>query len=295
MQEVYLKARAKINLNLCVLNKREDNYHNIESVFQKINFYDEMYIKKNSNNEFKLKTNIQEINNNQNIIYKAYVKLKEKYPEIKGVSVFLNKKIPMQAGLAGGSTDCASFIYGINKLFALNLQQKEMEDFGASIGADVVPCMYNKAVLAHGIGNEIMEINTNFKYYIVIIKPKFSCDTKYMYQKLDSQENTVIQKQTTSEIVKALEENDINKLGKNLYNVFEEAIGNKKTVEVAKNKILQNGAKGVLMSGSGSCIYGIFDNKNTAKKAYEILKNQYETYICVSYNKGSKKCLVKEK
>ena len=69
----------------------------------------------------------------------------------------------------------------------------------------------------------------------------------------------------------------------------------KKTVEVAKNKILQNGAKGVLMSGSGSCIYGIFDNKNTAKKAYEILKNQYETYICVSYNKGSKKCLVKEK
>lgn len=99
MNKIYLKARAKINLSLDVLNKREDNYHNIKSVFQKINLYDELYIEKNSLNIFNLKTNIKSLNNNDNIIYKAYLKLKEHYKNISGINVVLNKNIPMQAGL----------------------------------------------------------------------------------------------------------------------------------------------------------------------------------------------------
>ena len=93
MEAIYKKARAKINLNLEILGKREDGYHNLESVFQKINLYDEIYIRKNHTNDFELKTNIKELNNSENIVYKAYISLKEKFPNITGISVKINKKI----------------------------------------------------------------------------------------------------------------------------------------------------------------------------------------------------------
>jgi len=169
MEEIYIKARAKINLNLEILEKREDNYHNIESVFQKVNLYDEIFIKKTLSNDCEIDTDIKELNNKENIIYKAYIKLKEKYSNITGIRVKVNKKIPMEAGLAGGSTDCASFILGMNKLFNLKLSKNEKECIGKSLGADVVPCFYNRAVMVEGIGDIVTKINTKFKYYILII------------------------------------------------------------------------------------------------------------------------------
>lgn len=281
MNEIYMKARAKVNLNLLVLNKREDNYHNIKSVFQKINLYDEMHIKKS--NTFEIQTNIEEINNKDNIIYKAYEKLKNKYDNITGVTVKLKKNIPMQAGLAGGSTDCASFILCMNKLFDLKLSKEEMENFGKSLGADVVPCFYNKALLVEGIGDKITKLNTNFKYYILIIKPKMSNSTKKMYEKLDSK-NEIQQVDNTNKIICALEKNNIEKLGNNLYNVFEAASDEIQTIENIKEEFIKNGAAGSLMTGSGSCIYGLFENKENAKNAYNILKENYKIYICTSYN-----------
>lgn len=283
MEEIYVKARAKINLNLEILDKREDNYHNIKSVFQKINLYDEMYIKKTNSNKFELQTNIESINNSENIIYKAYVKLKEKFKNITGIKVILNKKIPMQAGLAGGSTDCASFILGITKLFNLGLSKNEIESIGKSLGADVVPCLYNRAVIAEGIGDIITTINTNFKYYMVIIKPKISCNTREMYKRID-EENQIKKIDKTNEIVRALQKNDIKLIANNLYNSFEEVMQDKKLVQSIKDELIKNGAIGSLMTGSGSCVYGIFEDKQMAKYAYKRLKEKYEIYICTSYN-----------
>lgn len=282
MEQIYTKARAKVNLTLEVLNKRKDNYHNLKSVFQKINFYDEIFIEKTDTNKFELKTNMPELDTKDNIIYKAYIKLKEKYTNIKGIKVVLNKKIPMQAGLAGGSTDCASFILAINKLFDLNLTKEEITDLGKKLGADVVPCLYNSAVLAEGIGEIITKINTNFKYYLVIIKPIISCNTKEMYKKLDSLK-IKNKKDNSINAIKALEKKDISLLSKNLYNSFEEVVQNKE-IENAKEKLEKNGAITSLLSGSGSCVYGIFENKEKARKAYKNLKYKYETYICTSYN-----------
>lgn len=282
MEQIYMKARAKINLCLNVINKREDNYHNIKSIFQKINLYDEIYIRKIATNELKLITNVNELNNDENIICKAYNKLKEKY-KIAGVEVKLNKKIPMQAGLAGGSTDCAAFILCINKLFCLNLSKKEIEKLSISLGADVVPCLYNKALLVEGIGDIIKEIETNFKYYILIIKPNISNNTKEMYSKLDEKKE-IKQIDNSNKILKALKENNIELFRNNLYNVFEEAIENKDIIENIKNEFIKNGAISTLMTGSGSCVYGIYKNKDTAKKAYENLRKKYKTYICTSYN-----------
>ena len=283
MKKIYIKARAKVNLNLEILGKREDNYHNLESVFQKINLYDEIYIKKIQTDDFKLNINVKELEAKENIIYKAYVKLKEQYKTITGIEVTVNKKIPMQAGMAGGSTDCAAFIIAMNKLFDLKLTKKEIDSLGKSLGADVVPCFYNKAVKAEGIGEMITSIDTHFKYYMVIIKPEIDCNTKEMYQKIDAKKD-LKQLHTTDNIIKALENKDIYLLANSLYNVFEEAIQEKEIIEKVKKELIKNGALQALMTGSGSCVYGIFEDQQSAKNAYIALKDRYQTYICTSYN-----------
>lgn len=283
MESVYIKARAKINLNLEITGKREDNYHNIRSVFQKINLYDELYIKKTKTNQLEIKTNVTELNSQENIIYKAYLVLKEKYSQITGVQVKLIKNIPMEAGLAGGSTDCASFIIGMNQLFNLKLTKTEIETIGRSLGADVVPCFYNRAVKAEGIGELITPIDTNFKYYIVIIKPQISYNTRHMYQKIDEQEQ-IEQPENTSKIIQGLEQNKIQLIVEHLYNIFEAAVEEKQIIQEIKEELIRQGAKGSLMTGSGSCVYGIFENKEIAKTAYNQLKYKYQTYLCTSYN-----------
>lgn len=279
MDQIYIKARAKVNLTLEVLDKREDNYHNLKSVFQKVNLYDEIYIYKIDNDDFILETNISGLNFKDNIIYKAYIKLKEMFQTISGVKVILNKRIPMQAGMAGGSTDCASFILGMNKLFDLNLSKTKIIDLGKNLGADVVPCLYNRAILAEGIGEIITKIDTNFKYYILIIKPELSCNTGEMFKKLDNRER-ILKTDKTKNMIKALESNDIELLSNNLYNVFEEVV----EAKPIKEELLKNKALGTLLTGSGSCVYGIFRNREDAKSAYENLKDKYKTYICTSYN-----------
>lgn len=283
MKEIYMKARAKVNLNLEILEKRKDNYHNIKSVFQKINLYDEIYIQKSDNDDCQIQTNIEQLNNKENIIYKAYLKLKEQNPNIKGINVKINKKIPMQAGLAGGSTDCASFILGMNKLFNLKLSKNQIKEICKNLGADVVPCLYNRAILSQGIGDIITKINTDLKYYLLIIKPEISCNTKTMYQKLDAK-NDIKQIHKSEEIINALESNNIEKLSHNLYNIFENVIEEKEIIQNLKQELIKNGAMGSAMTGSGSCVYGIFQNKEKAKKVYNILKDKYQIYICTSYN-----------
>ncbi len=241
MEQVYIKARAKINLNLEVVGKREDNYHNISSVFQKINLYDELYIKKTESGDLRIKTNIEELNNKENIIYKAYVVLKEKYKNITGIEVTLNKKIPMQAGLAGGSTDCASFIVGMNRLFDLKLSQIEMEHIGKDLGADVVPCFYKGAVKAEGIGEMITPIDTNIKYYLIIIKPQISCNTGILFKKIEEEKERK-QPGNTDKIKQALEKNNLETATNYLYNVFEEVIEEKELIQKLKKELIQQGA-----------------------------------------------------
>ena len=281
MESIYVKARAKINLNLEVLDKRKDGYHNIKSVFQKVNLYDEMHIQKTHNNKFELRTNIEELNNNDNIIYKAYKILKSEYKEIDGIEVLLNKKIPMQAGMGGGSTDCASFIISMNRLFDLKMSKEKIEVIGKRLGADVIPCLYNRAVLAEGIGDIITPINTTYKYYVIIIKPSISCDTKEMYKKIDNSNHQNEDK--TEYIIKALKCNKLELMRNNLHNTFEDVM-DENIIKNIKNKMFDNGAIDSLMTGSGSCVFGIFSEREIALKAYHALKHEYETYLCTSYN-----------
>lgn len=241
MEAIYKKARAKINLTLEVTGKRKDGYHTICSVFQKINLYDELYIQKTKGDGIVIQSNVEALNNQDNIIYKAYMALKERYKNIKGVHINLRKRIPMQAGLAGGSTDCASFIEGMNQLFSLNMSQKEMEAIGEKLGADVVPCFYNQLVKAEGIGEVVTPIHTKLKYYLVIIKPSILCNTKEMYRKIDEKE-IVTELGNTEIIVEALKQNQLGEVAEHLYNVFEEVIEEKEMVQGIKEQLLKQGA-----------------------------------------------------
>ena len=270
-----------MNLTLAILEKNIDGYHNLDSVFQKINLYDEIWIEKTNDNKFVLESNINNIKLEDNIIYKTYLKLKEEICDFGGIKVKLKKNIPMQAGLAGGSTDCASFLLAMNKLCDLNISKEKLERIGESLGGDVVPCMYNGAVWATGIGEKIKKINTNFKFYVIIIKPNFSCNTREMYQKLDMEE--ILEKTKSKELIKALENNNFEALSQNLMNNFEIIMNKNEEYLKIKNDLKKQGGK-VLLAGSGSCVFGIFKDKQEAKRAYNKLKDVYTTYICTSYN-----------
>lgn len=284
MEKIYLKTRAKINLTLNVLDKRPDNYHNIESVFQKISLYDELFIEKNNSNTFNLTCNIKNLENDSNILFKTYKKLKETYPTISGVTVHLIKNIPMQAGLGGGSTNAAGFINGMNKLFDLKLTQTDMINLGKSLGADVVPCMFN-SIKSEGIGDIVTPFNSKLKYYILIVQPDFCCNTKIMYEKLDLEKN-LKQDFFTDEVINILKTGEIKDLKDKLYNVFEYALDNQEVLKNIKNDFINQGAIGSLLSGSGSCIYGIYSDKEKLKNAYEFMKNKYNYnfYRCITYN-----------
>ena len=266
------KAYAKINLFLNILNKRKDGYHNLKSVFDFIDLYDEIIITKYKG--FKLICNDKSLENENNLIYKAYVKLKEINPHMEGIKVYLKKNIPMQAGLGGGSSDCATFIYLMNDLYNLSLTNIDIQKLCSSLGADVLPCYYGKTLMANGIGDKIELINNNINYYLVVIKPDFNCSTKEMFKDLDAKKRT--ERKTIEKLIKALDKNDYDNFVKYVYNDFEKVVD----IKDIKKELKEHGADNSLLAGSGSCVFGIFKDYSNAKRAYYNLGEKYQCYLC---------------
>ena len=270
-------AYAKINLNLIIKNKIEDGKHLLESVFHKISLCDDIEIEENVYDKCVLTCNIKELEND-NLILKAYEMLKEEY-EIPGLDVKLTKRIPIQAGLGGGSSDVATFILMVNEYFDLKLTFEELNVIGKSLGSDVVPCYYDQPVLGEGIGNVITPIISNLDFNLVVIKPDLECSTGLMYKKLDEIKDRDIP-DNTNQIIKSLNNNDLELLVNNLFNSFEEVVDCKEI----KKDLIDSGAMGALLCGSGSCVFGIYRNKKEAEAASKVLSNKYLTYVCESIN-----------
>lgn len=163
-------------------------------------------------------------------------------------------------------------------MFGLNLTISEMQGIGKHLGADVPAAFIKNILIARGIGEEIEEIKNNCKYYIVLIKPNFSCNTREMYKRLDNT-NEIKQYYNSNKMKKAIENRDIQGMADNLYNVFEYSICN---VMDIKKELIKQGAKGALMTGSGSCVYGIFEDRKIAKKAFKTLSKVYEVYFSIT-------------
>lgn len=272
MSNIHLKANAKINLSLDVLRKRDDGYHEVKMIMQSINLHDDVYIEIIDEGIYVSCNKSWVPSGSGNIAYKAAELLKEKYEIKKGFKIKIIKNIPVSAGLAGGSADSAAVILGINKLFSLNLDRKEMMDLGKTIGADVPFCIRGGTMLSEGIG-EILTPVEPFKYVnIVLVKPKIPVSTEWVYKNLNL--NYIPERPDIPLILEAIKRKDIECVAKNMKNVLETVTAKKHMVigEI-KQKLMELGALGSMMSGSGPTVFGIFENKEKAYFAYEKIKN----------------------
>ena len=278
-------APAKINLTLDILGKRPDGYHELWSVMQSITLGDLVEIKPAE----KLKLNMVNANlpaDETNIAIKAFKALMAATGKFTGAQITIYKKIPLEAGLAGGSTDGAAVLFGLNKLYNLNLTLKELEEIGAKIGADIPFCLNGGTALVEGIGERVTKLKPLLKGYFVIYKPPFGITTKEAYLKLAGKDITS-NRPNHQEFLKALYQEDLEKIGKLLKNVLElSATAINPEIYKYKNELLTKNPLGVLMSGSGSTLFALTDNLKKAKEIYHKLSLPGEKYIVRPYAFG---------
>lgn len=271
MDELAIKALAKINLGLDVLRRREDGYHEVKMVMQTIHLYDQLHLKKIESGIY-LETNLGFLPvDESNLAYRAARLMKEKYQIEEGIDIRLNKRIPVAAGMAGGSTDAAGVLYGINELFNLGIKRKELMELGVQIGADVPYCIMRGTALAEGIGEKLTSLPPMVKCPVVIAKPQVSVSTKYVYENLKLDEHT--QHPDIDALIQNIRTKDLPAIAGSMGNLLE-TVTAKKYPEIEKIKELmrENGALNAMMSGSGPTVFGLFDELETAKMAAAIVR-----------------------
>lgn len=287
MDSIRLKARAKINLGLDVLGKREDGYHEVRMVMQTIGIYDRLILTKIPEEEIRITSNLAFLPvNENNLIYKAIKLLKDEYHFPGGVSVDLNKFIPVAAGMAGGSTDAASTMFGVNRLFGLNLSMGKMMELGVRLGADVPYCVMRGTALAEGIGEKLTRITPVPHMWILIAKPQINVSTRLVYEQLDM---GGIQKHPDIDgIIRAIEAQDVVQIAQSMGNVLENVtVPLYPVIETIKQDMLSHGAINAMMSGSGPTVFGIFPDEQTTLACQAFLKKKgdaRQVYITENFN-----------
>ncbi len=265
------KAYGKVNLALDVVRKRDDGYHDLKMIMQKISIFDTLKFEITNTPEIQIICDVEISNLEDNLIYKAIKKLFElKNITNKGVTVYLEKNIPMEAGLGGGSSDCATTLVAINEIFNFNIPKEKLIEIAKSLGADVPFCLFGSTMVAEGIGEILTPIHNHPKCYYVIAKPNINVNTASVFKSLNI--NDLKKKNNFDDILKAFKNKDLNLICENLYNDLEiVTITQYPKINEVKNLIKENGAINTLMAGSGSTVFGIFDNENTAKKCIDTL------------------------
>ena len=288
MKSIELKSRAKINLSIDVLGKREDGYHLVEMIMQTIDLYDIIKITENDIDEININSNSLDIPlNKNNIVYKAAEVLKERFNIKSGLNIFIQKNIPVAAGMAGGSCNAAAVLVGLNKLWNLKLSEKQLQEIGLALGADVPFCISGNAALAQGIGEELTYIKGLPKdTSILVCKPNLFVSTKDVYQGLDL--DNIKDRPDNKLLIKCLEEGNIKVLSENMVNVLE-SVTSKMHEEILdiEKVMLDNNALGSMMSGSGPTVFGLFEKEEDAIKGKEkLLKKYNQVYVVRSSERG---------
>lgn len=277
MNKIKINSYSKINLTLNILSRREDGYHEIETIMQSINLTDQVIITKEKEG-IKIKCNHPEVPINANsLAYRTAEKIINRYGIKKGVKIEIEKKIPLASGLAGGSANSATILIGINKLFSLNLSNEDLRGIGEELGMDIPFFIQNGTALAYQRGEKLIPLSTiNPSLWVIILNPGFNISTHWAYNNLDL-DSIKGEKSNTKAMLKALKERKSQEIAKNLFNSFESLII-KKYPEVGKikNRLIEEGVLGALMSGSGPTVFGITQNKEEALKIYEKLRPEYK-------------------
>ncbi|MPW25056.1 4-(cytidine 5'-diphospho)-2-C-methyl-D-erythritol kinase [Alkalibaculum sp. M08DMB] len=286
MKKISIDTRAKINLTLDILGKRLDGYHNVSMVMQSISLSDTLHFKL-TDKDIKISCNNCYLpTDEKNIVYRAAQLLREKYNISQGVEVHIEKRIPFAAGLAGGSSNGAGTLIALNSLWDLHLGNEKLLKLGSKVGADVPFCMMGGTALAEGIGEKLTVINDLPEFDIVLVKPNIQISTPWAYSLIDVQ-NIKAHPDNTA-MIEAIKIGNKEEIALNLGNVFEDVVFDKyPELMHIKESLKKLGALGVLMSGSGPTLYGLFTNELSAQSAKEVLLRDYEEVFAVrSYNEG---------
>ncbi|GAA0177775.1 4-(cytidine 5'-diphospho)-2-C-methyl-D-erythritol kinase [Clostridium sediminicola] len=269
-----IKAYAKINLSLDVVGKREDGYHLLRMIMQSIDLHDEIIIEEIDRGIVIDSDKAYIPKDKRNLAYKAAEIFINKYNIKKGVKIFINKNIPVAAGMAGGSTDAAAVLKAMAEMFEVDTTESQLMELGLQIGADIPFCIKGGTALCEGIGEVITPLKPFKDHIIVVVKPNFGLSTKEVYKSLDI--NKIHRHPKTDELIQAIEKNDLRFISNNLRNVMENVSFRKyNLLRNIKSKIVSIGALGSLMSGSGPTIFGIFDDEKKAQQCFEYFNNKY--------------------
>ena len=269
------KSYAKVNLTLDVLGRLENGYHEVRMVMQPLNLFDLILVKKAPAGII-IKTNNPVLPcDNKNIAYKAAELFFEETEIRGGVSINIKKNIPIAAGLAGGSGNAAAVLCSLNLLYNAELTDEKLLEMGLKLGADVPYCIKNVTSLAEGIGEKLTTLSQIPGVPVVLVTPPVSISTAEIYKRIDSSEN--LAKIDTDSMISAIKDSDIKKIGDKLLNVME-IVTIKDCPEIAdiKAKMLEFGALGSVMSGSGPSVFGIFPDNKSAKQAADYFGMKYE-------------------
>ena len=269
-----LRALAKINLGLDVTGKREDGYHEVRMVMQTIQMYDQLEIKESKEPGIRLTTNLPFLPcNDGNLVYKAAKLLMDEFDIRQGVDMNLTKFIPVAAGMAGGSSDAAAALVGINRMFQLGLTKRQLMERGVQIGADVPYCVMRGTALAEGIGEKLTSLPGVPMCYVLIGKPGINVSTKFVYGNLHLDE--VTEHPDIDGMVEAIAEESLQGILDRMENVLETVtVSAYPVIQTIKDRMKELGAINSLMSGSGPTVFGIFVEKDMARRAYDKLEEE---------------------
>lgn len=268
-----IRAYAKVNLALDVVKKREDGYHELDMIMAPITLHDLIYIDRIdegieiTSNSYHMPTD------KKNIMYRVAQILIERYHIQAGVKIHVYKHIPTQAGLAGGSADGAAVLKAMNQMFRLNLSLETLAEIGKEVGADIPFCVYEKMALVRGIGEKLEFIDNDFHCYLLLVKPKKGVPTKKSFGMLDLEKAEHPQ---ILQMKEGIEQDDYQRVVDSLGNTLEApSIGIVSDIQKIKDEMLKLGFDGALMSGSGSCVFGMTLDEEKLKRGYEYFKNKY--------------------
>lgn len=268
---LYEKAPAKINLTLDVLHKRPDGFHEVEMIMTTVDLADRIWLRSTDDGLITIKSSEQFVpNDRRNLAYQAAELIKKNYQVSKGVEIVLEKSIPVSAGLAGGSSDAAATLRGLNRLWKLGIQADDLANLGAQIGSDVPFCVYGGTALATGRGELIEHVQPPPNCWVILAKPSISVSTPDIYRNLQIDK---IDHPDTSRMIEALNQSNYQMMCESLSNALE-PVTMKLHPEVVflKEQMKKFGADAVLMSGSGPTVYGLVEHQSRVSRIYNGLK-----------------------
>ncbi len=269
MEMITIQAMAKINLGLDVLRRREDGYHEVKMVMQTVNLYDTLTLKAKKEEGISISVDAKELPADENNLIVKAARLLYRHCSIgQGVEISLTKRIPIAAGMAGGSTDAAATLVGMNQLFGLGLSIERLKELGVTIGADIPYCIQGGTALSEGIGERLTALPPAPDCYLVIAKPDINVSTKYVYENLHA--DSLTRHPDIDGMVEAIRGGNLKGITDRMENVLENVTRREyPVIGKLKDMLKEAGAMNALMSGSGPTVFGVFDNEKKAARALE--------------------------